>query len=313
MLRSSEPVLTPTTPISRGSRWPITTLRAYTRLDNCDLVACADIVPENAAAFADTFGIDEDRTYEDYEEMLTEVDPDVPLRLRSAGHPREGRRRQHPDRRPRRDPLREAHGPHLGRCTADGPGGLAPRRPAHVQPPAAVQAELGRSPGRHRVGRDRGARTGRDGTAEPLRLGTHALDFAGDVVGDRPAEWAIGQIDYRDEQYWFGAHNENQAFGTWEYDNGVTGVISTGKGGSLVEGTFRFVGSDGVLDLDPDDEEDVDVRWRHTGDTEWERRSVEDGEWTETDHGRHRNDVVECIGTDDEPTLGARNASTPRR
>jgi len=26
-----------------------------------------------------------------------------------------------------------------------------------------------------------------------------------------------------------------------------------------------------------------------------------------TDHGRHRN-VVECIGTDDEPTLGARNA-----
>lgn len=50
---------------------------AYQRLNECDLVACADIVPENAAAFAKRFGILDERTYEDLETMLVESDPDV--------------------------------------------------------------------------------------------------------------------------------------------------------------------------------------------------------------------------------------------
>ena len=38
----------------------------YAALDECEIVACADLVPENAAAFADRFGIDDDRIYEDH-------------------------------------------------------------------------------------------------------------------------------------------------------------------------------------------------------------------------------------------------------
>jgi predicted dehydrogenase len=49
----------------------------YERLENCDIVACADIVPENAEAFAGHFDIDAEHIYEDYAAMLAEADPDI--------------------------------------------------------------------------------------------------------------------------------------------------------------------------------------------------------------------------------------------
>jgi len=44
-------------------------------LGNCCLTACADIVRENAEAFAAEYGIDS--VYEDYERMLAETEPDI--------------------------------------------------------------------------------------------------------------------------------------------------------------------------------------------------------------------------------------------
>jgi hypothetical protein len=49
----------------------------YQRLDNVELVACADIVRENVEAFAEHFDIAEANVYEDYEVMLEELDPDI--------------------------------------------------------------------------------------------------------------------------------------------------------------------------------------------------------------------------------------------
>src|SRR3989304_9828579 len=48
---------------------------AYAEDDRCEMVACADIVEDNAKAFADHFGIP--RTYTDYNEMLAKETPDV--------------------------------------------------------------------------------------------------------------------------------------------------------------------------------------------------------------------------------------------
>jgi len=48
---------------------------AYRKLDTCEMVACADIVQENADAFATKFGIP--RTYLNYREMLEKEKPDV--------------------------------------------------------------------------------------------------------------------------------------------------------------------------------------------------------------------------------------------
>ncbi|WP_335343118.1 Gfo/Idh/MocA family oxidoreductase [Halomontanus rarus] len=50
---------------------------AYEGLSQCDLVGCADIVRENAEAFADEFDIADENVYEDYQEMLHAVEPDV--------------------------------------------------------------------------------------------------------------------------------------------------------------------------------------------------------------------------------------------
>jgi hypothetical protein len=48
---------------------------AYRKLPDCELVACADIVEENARAFAETFGIT--RIYTDYR-VCSEIEPNEP-------------------------------------------------------------------------------------------------------------------------------------------------------------------------------------------------------------------------------------------
>ena len=65
--------------------------------------------------------------------------------------------------------------------------------------------------------------------------GTHSIDLCGMYNDERPAEWVIGQIDYRTENIHRGTHNENQAFGMWAYDNGVFGIGSTQLGQSFVD------------------------------------------------------------------------------
>ena len=67
----------PESPDSNGYAMAYRHARAYERLDNCRLVACADIVVENARAFATAFDIPAQNVYEDYERLLAEVEPDV--------------------------------------------------------------------------------------------------------------------------------------------------------------------------------------------------------------------------------------------
>src|SRR5581483_301833 len=45
--------------------------------DSCAMVACADIVRENAAAFAQAMGIPEDGIFADYREMLVTARPEM--------------------------------------------------------------------------------------------------------------------------------------------------------------------------------------------------------------------------------------------
>ncbi len=47
---------------------------AFRALDSCELVACADIVEENAQAFAETYGVE---VYTDYRKMLAEANLDI--------------------------------------------------------------------------------------------------------------------------------------------------------------------------------------------------------------------------------------------
>jgi predicted dehydrogenase len=279
---------------------------AFDALDSCELVACADIVPENAQAFADNHAIDGDDVYEDYVEMVRAVDPDfLSVCVPPAVHARVVV-----------DAVREGDlsGIHCEKPMDLTWGGA--RRMAEAARRHDVQLTFNhqrRFKPTWVAARDR-IDEGAIGDLERVEMappnlydwGTHALDFAADVVGDRPAEWVIGQIDYREEQQYFGAHNENQAYALWQYDGGVEGVVSTGEGASLVPGFFRFQGTAGTLDLGFRDEE-FDLRWRSDDDADWTRESVEEGEWTEpiADAIAH---VVECVETGAEPTLSAQNA-----
>ena len=280
---------------------------AYERLENCDLIACADIVPENARAFADTFGIGEEHTYEDFEEMVTEVEPDV---ISICVPP-------------------AIHAGVVASCAQTGVvDAIHCEKPMDLTWGGAQQMSQAcwrrgvqltfNHQRRFKPSWVKGKElvdTGEIGELERVELsppniydwGTHAIDFAAAVTGDRPAEWVIGQIDYREEQHWFGAHNENQAHAQWVYDSGIVGLISTGIGAVATPAIIRFVGADGVVDIDPRDTDDeINVRWRADG-GDWEEEDVEEGVWTEPINEAIAH-LVECLETGEEPTLSAKKA-----
>ncbi|MFC6793250.1 hypothetical protein ACFQFH_01610 [Halobaculum halobium] len=70
-------------------------------------------------------------------------------------------------------------------------------------------------------------------------------------------EWVLSGIDYREENKWFGSHNENQGLAQWRYETGVRGLASTGTdpgmGDDFTGCYLRLVGSDGVVEIGVED------------------------------------------------------------
>ncbi len=281
----------------------------YENLSNCSLVACADLDSENAATFAETFDID--HTFEDYEEMVDDVEPDV---VSISVWP-------------------DIHAEVVVDCAnADSVEAIHCEKPMDLtwegsqrmsqvcwrQDVQLTFNHMRRFKPTWVEARDL-IRSGEIGELQQFQLspgniydgGTHMIDFATGVAGDCPASWVIGQIDYREENRWFGSHNENQAYALWEYENGIEGIVSTGQGASIIPANMRFIGSDGILDVAPDDgESGNEIRWRQTGQTDWDRRTVEEGSWTDpiNDAVEH---VIDCLEDGQEPVIGARNALNP--
>ena len=281
--------------------------RAYEHLESCALVACADIKPANAAAFAETFDIEDEHCFEDYEEMLAAIEPDI---ISVCVPP-------------------AIHAAVVVDCARHGPAAIHCEKPmdltwggARRMAEACWRRDIQLTFNHQRRFKPSGARArelidaGTIGDIERVELtppnifdwGTHAVDFAGAVIGDRPAEWVIGQIDYRSEQHWFGAHNENQAHAMWRYDTGVNAVIATGVGATLTPALLRFIGSDGLVDIDPRSptDEAVNLRWRTDGGP-WESEAIDDGPWTDSIDAAIAH-IITCLETGTEPELSARRA-----
>jgi len=131
--------------------------------------------------------------------------------------------------------------------------------------------------------------------------------MCGFFAGEQPAEWVIGQVDYRTERRVFGAHAENQTLGSWRYRNGVYGVVATGTGAALVGVTHRLSGTDGTIEVGVHD--GPLLRVRRAGSATWE--VVDTGEETLHGPGFHERgiaDLVEALRTGREPALSARRA-----
>lgn len=119
-----------------------------------------------------------------------------------------------------------------------------------------------------------------------LTGGTHTIDAIRFLASDAPAEWVIGQIDYRDPgftngpiglQQWeethtrYGHRVETGAFGLVHFANGVRGMIENGIIGRRGGWPALVYGSEGMIEIAPDRPEPGEpwLRARVKGQGEW--------------------------------------------
>ena len=272
---------------------------AYERLENCELVACADVVPENAAAFAREHGLDDEHVYEDHAAMLAGEDPDVvSVTVPPAVHA---------------DIVVDCAHAGVDAVHCEKPmaltwgGARLMAREAHRRGTRLTFNHQRRFGGEYREAKrllDDGAvgDLERVETAPPnlYDWGTHAFDLCNYYNDETPPEWVLANLDYREEDVWFGAHNENQAVAQWQYANGVDGLATTGFGSDATGALVRLVGTDGVVEVPPDDGPDLRIR----RDGAWETVETAD-----TDHiPLAIADVVRALDEGGESELCARNA-----
>jgi UDP-N-acetylglucosamine 3-dehydrogenase len=290
--------------------------KGYTNSDDCELVACADLVSENAAAFADEFNLDADDTFTDYGEMLEMVEPD----LVSVCVPP------------------TIHGTIVLDCIQSGVvDAIHCEKPmadtygdAKKMAEAAAEHDVQLTFNHQRRFSD-AVRTAKDlldageiGTLERVEFsapvgifdyGSHSFDLCNYFNDETPSVWVMGQVEYSEENVQFGTHNENQAIVHWEYENGVHGLAgsdSTGTGGPAAGFAChnRLIGTDGVIEIGPqnDDEEELPaLRIRQNG-SDWSAVETQDGlhSWEFIDRAIAEN--IQCLRDGVEPELRAENA-----
>ena len=289
---------------------------AYENHEECELVACADIVRENAEAFADAFDIDDGNVFEAYDQLLETVEPDiVSLCVPPAVHDTIAI-----------DCIRSGvvEAIHCEKPMADSYGG------ARLMTQEASRHDVQLTFNHQRRFSD-AVRTAKEllddgaiGDLERIEFaapagifdyGSHSFDLCNYFNDEVAGDWALGQIEYSEENVLFGSHNENQAVVLWEYENGVNGLgtsDTTGDGPATAVGCHhRLIGTRGTIELGPhgeDGEELPTLRIRRAGDEEWEAVDTDDGlhSWEFID--RAVADNVRCLEAGEEPELGAENA-----
>ena len=284
---------------------------AYANIDGCEIVAVADVIAENAQAFADDYDIDDEHVYESHVAMLDGATPDV---VSVCVPP-------------------SVHAEVAIDCIRSGDVDLV-----HCEKPmAATWGECRRMAGeanRHDVTLtfNHHRRFGKpfrkakelldDGAVGVLQRvefndlnlfdsGSHAFDLASYYNDERPAEWVMGNVDYRAESVWFGAHNENHAVGLWAYDNGVFGFADvgdeTGPGGESLPCFVRLQGTEGTIDVIPD-EGDAPLEVRQAGEGRKAFDCGGEGGHEDVYYERAIRDAITAVDEGREPELAARNA-----
>lgn len=279
---------------------------AYQKLDGCALVACADIVRENGEAFAATFGIPQRNVFTDYKAMLSDVPLDV-VSICTWPH---------------------LHAPMVLDCALAGVKAIHSEKPmADTWSASRLMAQECNRRGvqltfnhMRRFGKPfYGARDllneGAIGDLVRVEVGcpgdiydtgTHWIDMCGMYVGEGPAEWVIGQIDYRTERRVFGMHSENQALATWRYPNGIVGLLASGAGIGVVGVSHRLIGTAGVVEVGVPNGPLLRVQ-RNGG--AWENIDTgEEGLHGPGYHERGVADSIDALLTGREPELSARRA-----
>lgn len=278
----------------------------YRRLESCEIAAVADVVPENAEAFATTHDIPADAVYDTHLDMLEEMDLDiVSISVPPALHA---------------DITIDCIRAGVDAVHCEKPMDLTwggSRRMAQEAWRRDVQLTFNHQRRFDPVWRrakeliDEGivGKVRQVATATPnlYDWGTHSLDLCGMYAGDPSPEWVLGNIDYREEQVYFGAHNENHVVAHWKYENDIHGLATTtSPGGPLVGCFHRIEGDEGEIRVKPMDR-DAELIYRQDG-AGWETDPVEQPDDWENTISQAIEHIVECVDSGEESELSARRA-----
>jgi UDP-N-acetylglucosamine 3-dehydrogenase len=277
---------------------------AYQAIESTELIACADLIPDRAQAFASEYNIKSANVFEDYQEMLSETTPEVVSVCVPPKHHAEvviG--------------CAESKIPEAIHCEkpmANTPGDA--RRMVEICDDADMQLTFNHQ---RRFGHKwRQAKElldeGAIGDLQRIEMtapnlldwGTHVVDLCNFYNDEHAVEWVLGALEYNEEQIKFGEHNPNQDLVLWSYDNGIYGLASTGEAGDLVGCRPRLIGSEGQIEVDRQVEDEANLAIRQDG--TWER--IEADSTLQGEINRAIKHVVDCIGSDKSPELSGDKA-----
>ncbi|SFL43556.1 Predicted dehydrogenase [Halogranum rubrum] len=243
----------PSNPSVQGFAMGYRHAEAYAVDDRSELVGAADIVPENVAAFAEEFDLPDEAAFTDYEELLASLNPDVvSVCVPPAIH-----------RRVVVDCARSGavDAIHCEKPMADTFADARTMVQECWRQDVQLTFNRQRRFGKPFTEAKRLLDEGEIGSLQRVEIawgdfydtGAHTVDLAGMFNDERPAEWVLAGLDYREEDIRFGSHQENQMWAQWRYDNGVYGVCSTGAGSDIHDAAFLLRGTEGAIRIDVDD------------------------------------------------------------
>jgi len=278
---------------------------AYQSINSCTLTACADIVDENVATFAENYNLDSGVAYTDHTNLLAEVEPDiVSVCVPPAAHP---------------DIVIDCANHGVGAVHCEKPMALTwgeakemtdACRDAGVQLTFNHQRRFG-TQWQHAA---KLLKNGEIGELQRIEMrapnlfdwGTHCFDLCGMYADESPPEWVLGQIDYTKENVVYGAHQENRAIAKWEYKNGIEGLALTGKASSISGSYHRIDGTKGQIEVRSRHEGPA-LRVRKNRTTGWKSGQVESSPFAEMVE-RAISDVVRSFRTGTQSSLSVLNA-----
>ncbi len=289
-------------PGATGSGMSHAHARGYNASPDIELTALADIVLENAQAFAKEHGAA--RVYQDYHEMLEKEQLDM-ISICTWPH---------------------LHAPMVLDCAKSGVRAIHCEKPmATTFGDARRMVEAAEEHGvqltfnhQRRFGAPfRKAKellkSGAIGDLQRLEArcsnlydwGTHWFDMMFFYNDETPVEWVLGQIDVSEARTIFGAWVESQGLSHFKFQNGVYGLLVTGFEAMPVAEN-RLIGSEGVIEVGGGEGQNLRI-WAK-GQNDWQ--SVPDDEglhsYDAITHGIQ--DAIDALKTGREPELAARRA-----
>jgi UDP-N-acetylglucosamine 3-dehydrogenase len=288
----------------------------YMATAKCEIVALADIRPENAEAFREDNRIPDARIFADYRRMLEEVRPDI-VSVVTWPHlhaemviaaAEAGVRAVHCEK-PMAPTWGEARRMH--RVCVDHGTQLTFNHQRRFEAPYVTARRLIRESAVGQVIQIQAA------CGNLYDWGTHWFDMLFFYNGDVPAEWVIGQIDSRTEKSVFGVPLEDQGISYYAFENGVRGLLITGDhlpdvtGGptgqrSALGAAHRITGTEGVIEVAA-----AGSKVRLLGGTTsgWQEVPLDAAPaGTDGAIGAGIADLITCLATGEEPELSSHKA-----